>query len=94
MKKNFFHSLDDDRLRTFFAEGRLILILKRGVLIYGGGLFSAILLSLKLIGDDPVDTDILRSLAISVIAGAIYGSYLWHAINAEYTRRKGSAAEE
>tara|TARA_B110000093_G_scaffold166292_1_gene191532 strand:+ start:77 stop:361 length:285 start_codon:yes stop_codon:yes gene_type:complete len=94
MKKNFIHSLDDDRLRTFVAEGRLRLILKRGVLIYGGGLFLAILLSFELNGDDSVNKNILVSLAISVIAGTIYGSYLWHAINAEYTRRKGDAAEE
>ena len=93
MKKNFIHSLDDDRLRTFVAEGRLRLILKRGVLIYGGGLFLAILLSFELNGDDSVNKNILVSLAVSVIAGVIYGSYLWRAISAEYARRKGGAEE-
>lgn len=86
-KKNIFQNLDDNKLQTFYDDGKLGFILKRGVLTFGGILFWGIFISVESYGDHPLNEDILVSMAISVVSGVIYESYLWQQVNIEYMRR-------
>lgn len=76
-----------ERLREISDEGWSRVVLGRGVMIYGLFLFIGLCLIHLVVGGNIEGEDVLFSLAMGTVGGAVFGAYLNYSINAELKKR-------